>query len=160
MTHPVRSLAVALAAAGALAIPAAASDPIGVLCIVDKVVLEPPDCPERAQVWGACAVLQTPNYLTGRVGKGYFYYSVPPGREEITRAEWMDLKSVAGTGAIVGFGGTRGASGLPVGRFRQATEKPMSPDVHPLNTGVVKLAGYFGRDRYTQVMEDLRRLAR
>lgn len=156
MTLTIRSLAVALAAAGALAIPVAASDPIRVVCIVDKVVLEPPDCPERAQVWGACAVIQTAFSSLGRAEKGYFYYSVPAGREEVARAEWMDLKSVAGTGVIVGFGGFRASPG----RFRPATEKPASADVYPLNVGVVRMAQYFGRDRYTQVMTDLRALVR
>jgi hypothetical protein len=150
MVHMVRSLAVALAAAGALAIPAAASDPIGILCIVEKVVLEPPDCPERAQVWGACAT------LPGRPARGYFYYSVPAGREEIARAEWMDLKSVAGTGAVVGFGGRL----APPGRLRPAAERAASADVYPINTGVVRMAQYFGRDRYAGVIDELKALVR
>jgi hypothetical protein len=156
MNHRIRGLAVALVAAGTLTVPAIASDPLGVFCIVDKVVLEPPDCPERAQVWGACAVARSRDNQFDRAARGYFYYSVPKGREDVARAEWMDLKAVAGTGAIVGFGGR----GAPAGRFRVETEKPASPDVYPLNTGVVKLAEYFARDYYRGVADDLRALIR
>ena len=99
MNHGIRGLTVALSAVATLAVPAVASDPLGVFCIVDKVVLEPPDCPERAQVWGACAVARGGNQFD-RAAKGYFYYSVPKGREEVARAEWMDLKAAAGTGTL------------------------------------------------------------
>jgi hypothetical protein len=155
MNHGIRGLTVALLAVATLAVPAVASDPLGVFCIVDKVVLEPPDCPERAQVWGACAVARGGNQFD-RAAKGYFYYSVPKGREEVARAEWMDLKAAAGTGTIVGYGGRV----APAGRFRAETEKPETPDVYPLNMGVVKLAEYFARDYYRGVADDLRALVR
>ena len=119
-------------------------------------MLEPPDCPERAQVWGACAVARSRTNQFERAAKGYFYYSIPAGREEAARAEWMDLKAAAGTGAIVGFGGRV----APAGRFRAGDEKPASADVYPLNMGVVKLAEYFARDYYRGVADDLRALVR
>jgi hypothetical protein len=152
MNHSI-GLAVAMVALGTLTMPAVASDPLGVFCIVDKVVLEPPDCPEKAQVWGACAVAKIGNQF-GPAAKGYFYYSIPAGKEDVVRAEWMDLKATAGTGAVIGYGGRI----APAGRFRMENEKPASPDPYPLNTGVVKLSDYFARDYYRGVADQLRAL--
>ena len=156
MRHSIRGIAVALVAAGTLAIPVRASDPLGVFCIVEKVVFEPGDCPVRAQVWGACAVANPRTGAFEPASKGYFYYSVPTGKEDVARAEWMDLKTVAGTGAIVGFAGRS----MPAGRFRRVSEKPASPDTYPLNTGVIKLQDYFLRDRYAGVADQLKALIR
>ena len=100
-----------------LAVPTLASDPLGVFCMVDKVVFEPGDCPVRAQVWGACAVASPRSNQFGPASKGYFYYSIPTGMEDVVRAEWTDLKASAGTGAIVGFGGRL----LPAGRSARRT---------------------------------------
>src|SRR6266550_6236515 len=35
--------------------------------------------------------------------RGYLYFKIAPGKEEITRKEWADLKAVAGTGQGIGF---------------------------------------------------------
>ena len=112
-----------------------ASDPMGVYCIVDKVVLEPADAPARAQVWGTCALANTNDWYFQAPAKGYFYFQAPAGRETTARAEWADLKSVASTGQAVGFARRY----QPVGRFRPETEKPVSPDTYPLHIGVLKV---------------------
>jgi hypothetical protein len=138
-----------------MGMPTVASEPLGALCIVERVVLEPGDCPVRAQVWGACAVANPKSAGFGNAAKGYFYYSVPAGKEETARAEWMDLKSAAGTGAVVAFGTRR----MP-GRFRAQNEKPASPDEYSLNTGVVKFAQTRLRDMYADVAEQLKLVAR
>ncbi|HYN09197.1 MAG TPA: hypothetical protein VES67_17580 [Vicinamibacterales bacterium] len=156
MNHNIRGLAAAVVAVGTMTMPTLASDPLGAFCIVEKVVLEPGDCPVRAQVWGACAVANPANGRFEKAARGYFYYSVPTGKEEIARAEWMDLKASAGTGAVVGFGGRR----MPIGRFRAENENPAAPDAYPLNTGVVKLTDYFARDMYSGVADQLRALIR
>jgi hypothetical protein len=112
------------------------SDPMGVYCILDKVVLEPAtEEPLRAQLWGVCAVANSNDWYFQPVARGYFYYSIPTGKDQIVLREWADLKSVAGTGEAVGFGRRY----QPVGRFRKAEEAPASPDVYPLNIGVVKM---------------------
>jgi len=135
MTRRLGSLVVAGLAMGVLTVPTQASDPIDTYCLIEKVVFEPEDCPERAQIWGACARLNRRTTATMSASRGYFYYAVPPGREEVARAEWMDLKRVAGKDQVVGFGGMRG----PQARFRATTEKVMSPEPYPLNVGVVKM---------------------
>lgn len=137
MRHGARKLVVAGLAVAALAVPATASDPMGVYCVVDRVVLEPADCPERAQVWGVCATAQMRSWNFESPARGYFYYSVPTGREEVARAEWADLKSVAGTGQVVGFGRRH----YSVGRFRAGADTPESPDVYPLHLGVMRVTG-------------------
>jgi hypothetical protein len=114
-----------------------ASDFTGVYAVIDKVVLEPSDtAPARVQIWGAFALSdgqRGSNYKPAE--KGYLYYACEAGRESICRNEWADLKSVAGTGTGVGFGYRYSATG----RIRKADEKPASPDVYPIQAGVVKV---------------------
>lgn len=120
----------------AATVPVAASDPMGVYCIVDKVVLEPAERADRAQIWGTCALANTNDWYFQAPAKGYFYFSAPSGQEDAARAEWADLKSVAGTGQAVGFARRY----KPVGRFRTATEKPTAPEAYPLHNGVIKVS--------------------
>ena len=128
---------VAAALAALLAVPALASDPVGVYALVDKVVLEPSDSgAERIQVWGVFAVAKRNNpndYEPAQ--RGYLYLSLRPGKEDVCRKEWADLKRVAGTGEAVGFGVRW--EGPP--RIRATTEKPATPDVYSVNFGMVKL---------------------
>jgi hypothetical protein len=133
----------AIAVAGA---PVAASGIAGVYCIVQKVVMAPSEtAPTTVQVWGACALAKggmaysTPDaYEPGwytEPFRGYLYYTAPKGREAVCAREWADLKSVAGTGAIVAFG----AVGLDNGRMRWPDYKPENPDPYPVHMGVTKV---------------------
>jgi hypothetical protein len=133
-------LVVAGLALAVLVAPVKASDPMGVYCIVEKVVYEPTDCPDRAQVWGACALATPqPGGQFKTPARGYFYYAIPAGKEDTVRAEWADLKAVAGKGEAVGFGSRYSGN---IGRFRPTTETVAKPDPYPLNIGVVKLGKY------------------
>lgn len=125
---------------GAMAVNAAtmrASDPVGVYAVVERVVLEPSEKnPERIQIWGAFSLTD------GRSGdgyldpqRGYLYYSCPAGLQDQCRNEWNDIKSVAGTGDGIGFGGRR----RPTGRVRKADEKPAAPDAFPSGVGVFRM---------------------
>ena len=130
-----------------------ASGPIGVYALIDKVVLEPNDTgPDRVQIWGAFVIADrqraTPVFPAHR---GYLYFGLPGDlpndrvpRSEVTRREWNDLKAVAGTGQMVGFGSTwvgtgSGAPAEPY-RVRPASESPTAPNPYVLNAGVVKLS--------------------
>ena len=122
-----------------VAIPRASafSDWIAVYAIVDKVVIEPTEGgAERIQIWGdfAFALENDRNYYQ-KPQRGYLYYTLKPGKEDISRNEWNDLKAIAGTGQIIGFG----ARNLPSGRVRKAEDKPNSPDVYPASYGLVKM---------------------
>ena len=125
---------------------ARASGPIGIFAIVEKVILEPDDKkPQRIQIWGTFKVQQEPGSSTySKAEKGYLYFRIPSsGRtppsalEAMTLPLWGDLRKVAGTGEVVGFGGD--VSGPPVGTVRKATEKPTSPEEFSLGNPVVKL---------------------
>lgn len=113
------------------------SDPIGVFARIDKVVFEPNAvAPERIQIWGAFALASAESgssYLPAQ--RGYLYFSLKPGKEEVCRKEWADLKAVAGTNQIIAFGRRYEPT-----RLRKAQDKPADPDVYPLGTGLVKIA--------------------
>jgi len=128
------------------AVGLSASDPLGVYCVVSKVVMSPDETqPNTIQIWGACSVAtggmqEDHTYVTAWYTDpqpGYLYYSAPAGKQDIALKEWKDLKSVAGTGAVVAFGGRY----MRNGRVRWADEKPATPDVYPIQMGVVKVSG-------------------
>ena len=146
-----------------------ASGPIGIFGLIEKVVFEPNEPrAERVQLWGAFAYVDGgPSRASGvsAARKGYLYFRLDPSStpelRETVRTEWADLKSVAGTGQVVGFGnwGYIGAFGaLDPGvrsyilemypgrgemtdmRVRPASEAPAGPAVYQTNTGVVKIS--------------------
>jgi len=154
-----------------------ASGPVGLYGIIDKVVFEPNEAaPERLQVWGVFAYADIQESGDGLgispAKRGYLYFkirSASPGfttdkQVEAIKNEWLDLKSVAGTGQAVGFGkwgyiagfaslqpdATPGSPAVileatPRGgattdlRVRPATEPPASPATYQTNAGVIKL---------------------
>lgn len=114
-----------------------ASDPVGIYAFVDKVVLEPNDtAPERIQIWGGFALAEGNGYKYAPAQRGYMYFKVKPDKETLCRNEWADLKSLAGTGKIVGFGGRY----QPRGTVRKADAKPADPDVYPIGWGMQKVS--------------------
>jgi hypothetical protein len=124
---------------GALAaVTLRASDMVGVYTVVEKVLIEPSDAaPQRIQVWGAFALADGKSGSTyGPAQRGYLYYTCPQGQESVCRKEWADLRSVAGKDTGVGFGGRYKENG----RVRKADEKPASPDVYPIQMGIVRLS--------------------
>ncbi len=139
-------------AAASTAVTLWASDPVGVYGIVEKVVFEPNDAsPQRIQVWGAFAIANRNNpndYQTAQ--RGYLYYTLTPGKEELCLREWNDLKTVAGTGQPVAFGVRWTAKE----RLRKSTDKPDSPDAYTLGSGVVKLGSQ--HRMYNELKEAIR----
>jgi len=149
-----RTFAAVLALAGAWAAGAVhvdASDPIGVYAVIDKVVLEPTEGqPQRVQIWGAFSLADTRNNDDyGTPQKGYLYYSCAAAQSSTCQNEWADLKSVAGKGIGVGFGGRR----MPTGRVRSATDKPESPDAYPIRMGVVRMGSSGGHGDMVQKLK-------
>jgi len=142
-----------------------ASGPVGFYGIIEKVVFEPSEkAPERIQIWGAFAVVDGGPARPGATSKplrGYLYFKLPDGSDRAAaRTEWMDLKSVAGTGQAIGFGnwgfvgsvqdfGSRSSStGIPYFldggrqidvRVRRDDDPSASPAVYSTNAGIVKL---------------------
>ena len=129
-------LVAAIIAIGA-AITLNASVPVGVYASVDQVVFEPNEAePERVRVSGVFALWDE----EGGNGydapqRGYLYYSCSRQHVTLCRNEWADLKSVAGTGQIIGFG----SRSLLAGRVRSANDRASAPDVYPIQFGVVRM---------------------
>lgn len=136
-----KSVVAALVACFALTLlplmTSAYSDWVGVYARVDKVVLEPnAAAPERIQIWGAFALASKEDRDSyDPAQRGYLYYSLKPGKEVICRKEWSDLKAIAGSDQVVGFGGRR----LPAPRVRKGDEKPANPDEYEVNFGLTKM---------------------
>jgi hypothetical protein len=132
-------LGVALAGAVVLGLgssTAIASDPVGVYAFVDKVVLEPSDGqPERIQVWGGFALAEGRGDTYTPAKRGYMYFAIKPGEEEVARKEWADLKNLAGTDQFVAFG----MRYKPAGKVRDAAAKPEKPDVYQTGFGLTKI---------------------
>lgn len=143
-----------LAAIGLLAVPAMASDPVGVYGLIDRVVLEPDAThPTAIQIWGVFALSdgrRGDNYRPAE--RGYLYYTIDRSNERACRAEWSDLRAVAGTGQPIGFGARYG----PAGRVRRPSETPVKPDPYVLGVGLVKM---LDRHLGPKVQEELRRAA-
>jgi hypothetical protein len=130
--------AIVLGALAMTAVTLRASDMVGVYAVIEKVVLEPDEsAPQRVQIWGAFALSdQKSGSNYGPAQRGYLYYSCPAGQDTVCRKEWADLKVVAGKDTGVGFG----ARYKETGRIRKADEKPASPDVYPIERGVMRLS--------------------
>jgi len=147
------SLIVAVAAAVVIAASGrvvTASGPAAIYAIVQKVVLEPSETsPERIQVWGVFSIWDAAARTYSEPGRGYMYFKLPGPTDvqwrgggnqpsaPIARAEWSDLKRVAGPTTGVAFG----EQGYWRGRLRPADEKPASPDPYPIYNGITRLSG-------------------
>jgi len=133
----------------------AVSDRTGIYARIDKVVLEPgTGSPERIQIWGAFALARTEDRNTyDSPQRGYLYFSCKSGKEEVCQKEWADLKAIAGTGNVIGFGGRT----QPRPRIRKADEKAANPDEYPINFGLVKMEN---RDSDYPPIRELRALPR
>ena len=129
---------VVLGACALAAVTLHASDMVGIYTVVEKVVLEPSDAaPLRVQIWGGFALADGKSGSTyGPAQRGYLYYTCPQGQEAICQREWADLKSVAGKDTGVGFGNRYKATGT----IRKADAKPVSPDVYPIERGIIRLS--------------------
>ena len=77
----------------------------GIYAIVDTVTFEPNNIsPERIRISGLFAVpvrMSSGDYAPPK--RGYLYFRTVPGREQAARKDWASLRSVAGTGEVVGF---------------------------------------------------------
>jgi hypothetical protein len=165
------------------AVPLVASGPLGIYGIIEKVVFEPNDkTPERVQVWGAFAYVETSivgqSLTVSKPARGYLYFRLGGASDTVVRNEWNDLKSVAGTGEAVGFGkwgyiGRFGglqpdttsrnppyilerSPGNPLTdlRVRPSSETPTAPALYQVDSGVVKLSASGSHVSIVQQLRD------
>jgi hypothetical protein len=78
---------------------------IGIYAVVDQVTFEPDGAsPNLVRISGVFVVpipMSSGDYRAPQ--RGYLYFRIPPEMEQATRKDWNELKSVAGTGQVVGF---------------------------------------------------------
>jgi hypothetical protein len=79
---------------------------IGIYAIVDQMTFEPDDgSPNSVRISGIFVVpvrMSSGNYH--RPQRGYLYFRIAPGTEQATRRDWRELKTLAGSGKVIGFG--------------------------------------------------------
>lgn len=79
---------------------------IGIYAIVDNVTFEPnSSSPDFVRISGVFVVpvpMSSGSYR--RPQRGFLYFRIAPGKEQATRRDWSELRTVAGTGKVVGFG--------------------------------------------------------
>ena len=138
------------------AISVRASDPVGIYAVVDRIVLEPNDrSPERIQIWGTFSLWENYGDVYSPPQKGYLYYKFATNTNagKVERAEWADLKAIAGTGQGIAFGQRHS----PAGRVRSANEKPATPEAYPLGMGITKV-GFGGyQDNMKRIIGDIKK---
>jgi len=130
-------LSAGLLAASLLTSPVGATQPTGILALVERVVLEPAgDRPTRVQVWGAFSIAAEENGKFQAPARGYLYFQAPAGKEEAARKEWADLKRLAQSGKCAAFG-NRWQQEV---KLRKLEAKPEKPDEYPMSIGVREMA--------------------
>lgn len=128
--------------------PAAASYPCGIYARIDKVELGPDETkPEWIKVYGDFILVKTSARLS-EPERGFMYFSLVEGKEDLCRLEWADLKALAKPGVFdrncVAFGSAH------TERDDKLARDGNSPNVHkggadaaaipyPLNQGLSRL---------------------
>src|SRR5580692_4060039 len=114
-----------------------ASGPIAVYALVDKVAFEPnAEKPERIRISGVFITAGESYDVYLPPQRGYLYFTLPAANADLARREWTDLKSVAGTRQVIGFGSSWAANGK---LHLRKTDDTASADEFPMGNGVVKI---------------------
>jgi hypothetical protein len=126
---------------------AAASYPCGIYARIDKVELGPDKSkPQWVKIHGDFILVKTSARLS-EPERGFMYFSLVDGKEDLCRLEWADLRAVAKPGAfdknVVAFGSAHAEQNDSLARDGN------SPNVHkggdaapipyPLNQGLSRL---------------------
>jgi len=138
----------AAAAAVLVCQAAAASYPSGIYARIDKVELGPNETkPQWAKVYGDFILVKTSARLS-EPERGFMYFSLVGGKEDLCRLEWADLKALARPGAfdknVVAFGSAHAEQNDDLARdanspnVHQAGATP-TPVPYPLNQGLSRL---------------------
>jgi len=134
-----------------------ADGPVGVYAMVQKVVFEPNEqAPTRIQVWGLFVWVDGGLDKPGPINlpqRGYMYFKLPANATSAaaTKQQWAEIKTIAGTGQIIAFGGWNYAGtfedlhipmtgGQEEVRVRKQAESPAKPITYPIKPGLVRIA--------------------
>ena len=115
--------------------PLRASDPIGIYALIDKVTLLE-RAAETIQISGVFSLAEGRGETYSKPQRGYLFFTIDPEKPDVTRKEWADLKSVAGSGKAIGFG-SRYPKKKPT--VRKADQTPKDPDPYMLGWGIRKI---------------------
>jgi hypothetical protein len=115
---------------------ARASGPITVYALVDKVTLEPnAEKPERIRISGVFITAESQNQYAAPQ-RGYLYFTLPNPNADLAKREWADLRSMAGTRQVVGFGSVWSGAKLHIWKSEQDAK---TAEPYPMGNGVVKV---------------------
>jgi hypothetical protein len=144
--------AILIAAAAAVLVcqPAAASYPCGIYARIDKVELGPSETnPQWIKIHGDFILVKTSGRLS-EPERGFMYFSLVAGKEDLCRLEWADLKAVARPGAfdrnVVAFGSAHAEQNDHLARdgnspnvHQGSAGTAAKPIPYPLNQGLSRL---------------------
>ena len=78
---------------------------IGIYAVIDQVTFESegpsPNLVKISGVFGVPVPVTSGAYTTAQ--RGYLYFRIPPGMEEVARKDWTEIRAAAGTGRVIGF---------------------------------------------------------
>jgi hypothetical protein len=126
---------------------AAASFPCGIYARIDKVELGPDESkPQWVKIHGDFILVKTSARLS-EPERGFMYFSLVPGKEDLCRLEWTDLKAVAKPGAfnknVVAFGSAHAEQNDTLARDGNSPnvhrDGDAAPVPYPLNQGLSRL---------------------
>jgi hypothetical protein len=123
-----------------LAGAAQGSYPTGIYARIDKVEVGPDsDKPTWIKVWGDFMTVQPGGGLVSPQ-RGYMYFEIVKGKEDICRLEWKDLKELAGsTKNYIAFGSAFTEGRGDFDTVYKADAKDPKPILYPLNYGLSRL---------------------
>src|SRR5437660_6366620 len=102
VAHAAASAALIFAVSATSAV--AKSGSIGIYAVIDQVTFEPGTSPNSVRISGVF-VVPIPKSSGGyrAAQRGYLYFRIPAGMEDIVRKDWTELAKMAGTGRVVGL---------------------------------------------------------
>jgi hypothetical protein len=123
---------------------------IGIYAVIDQVTFEPDGAsPNFIRISGVFVV---PVPMSGGMyrspQRGFLYFRIPSGMEQTARKDWNELRSIAGTGQVVGFaqywvpnpGDPNGNPHRSLEITVRTDKDAASPDIYPLPNpkGIIK----------------------
>ncbi len=128
--------------------PVAASFPCGIYARIDKVEVGPDESkPKWVKVYGDFILVKTSARLS-EPERGFMYFALVDGKEDLCRLEWADLEAVARPGAfdknVIAFGSSHAEQNDTLARDGNTPNVHKSggeatPVPFPLNQGLSRL---------------------
>jgi hypothetical protein len=109
--------------------PARAGGPPPMYVVVDTVVMEPTDAPERITIRGSfIRVNDGPGRDYGPPVEGFVTLKLDPAKAAASRTEWKKWAKAAGTGKVVAVGICHDGGSMLQAKIHKPGEKPGAAD--------------------------------